>query len=1190
MRGVRELRPGMGVLRVVARASLLILVATCQVDKLTNNPPPVATLSLEPSQVRDSAAVGSTAVDGDSLAVINTGPGTLSWSARLVMGGSWLAFIGPTSGTAPAKLRLAFSPAGLATGVYRDTVFVSAENAAGSPGRVPVEFVVHPCMPVAIVPDVQVSDSITTRDCAAPHRGASFARLYSFTAPAGDSIAVFMSSTALDAYVALDTSLTGPTLAQNDTCGSGSDACLPYQRLPATQTYLIEAAAGAGQTGAFRLSVTRPRSPSGLGQFQSDGSTPIAVGGSATSPSVLFRGTVADPGLGAQLRLEVEVKPVGAAFDGHASGTGTAVANGAVASAVVAGLSGNTAYHWQARAVDQTGRGGLWGSFGSNAETAVDFRLAGVATQIVVNAGNNQTITAGTIVPVPPSVVVRDAGGNPVPGVAVTFAVAPGNGSITGASQTTNASGIATVGSWTLSATAGTNTLTATSGTLSGSPVTFTATGTAGNAGSIAVNAGNNQTATANTAVTTPPSVIVRDANGNPVSGVSVTFAVASGSGGITGGSQTTNASGIATVGSWTLGTAAGANTLTATAPGLNGSPVTFTATAAAGAPSAERSHVAANPTTITASSGSSAATVTVTVNDQFGNPVSGATVTLAVAPTTGNTLTQPAGPTPASGQITGTLSSTRAETKTVTATVNGETIVTETATVTVNAGPAATIALSAGNNQTITAGTAVPVAPSVIVTDASGNPVSGVAVAFAVATGGGTVNPTAPVTTTAGGLAAVTSWTLGTSAGVNTLTATASGLTGSPVTFTATGTAGNAGSIAVNAGNGQTATVNTAVATAPSVVVRDANGNPVSGVSVTFAAAAGSGSITGATQTTGASGIATVGSWTLGTAAGANTLTATSPGLNGSPVTFTATGTAGAPSAGQSLVSAAPGTITASSGTSTSTITVTVRDQFMNPVSGATVTLAAAPTAGNTLTQPVGTTPASGQITGTLSSTAAGAKTVTATVNGTLAVTPTATVTVTAAAASAIAVSAGNNQTATAGTAVTTPPAVIVRDAFNNPVAGVAVTFAVASGGGSVTPTTPVTTGANGIAAVTSWTLGATAGPNTLTATSGTLSGSPVTFTATGTAGAAGSIALNAGNGPSATVGTAVAVDPSVIVRDANSNPVAGVAVTFAVASGGGTVAPTTPVTTGANGIATVTSWTLGTTVGPNTLTATAS
>src|SRR2546429_6629602 len=50
--------------------------------------------------------------------------------------------------------------------------------------------------------------------------------------------------------------------------------------------------------------------------------------------------------------------------------------------------------------------------------------------------------------------------------------VAPGNGTITGGSQTTNASGVATVGSWTLSPTAGQNTLTATSGTLRSEPHT----------------------------------------------------------------------------------------------------------------------------------------------------------------------------------------------------------------------------------------------------------------------------------------------------------------------------------------------------------------------------------------------------------------------------------------------------------------------------------------------------------------------------------------------------------------------------------------------------------------------------------------------------------------------------------------------------------------------------------------------
>ena len=85
--------------------------------------------------------------------------------------------------------------------------------------------------------------------------------------------------------------------------------------------------------------------------------------------------------------------------------------------------------------------------------------------------------------------------------------------------------------------------------------------------------------------------------------------------------------------------------------------------------------------------------------------------------------------------------------------------------------------------------------------------------------------------------------WTLGTTAGTNTLTATSSGLTGSPLTFTATGTAGAATQIAINGGNNQTATIGTSVATAPSVIVRDALTNPVSGVSVTFAVETGGGS-----------------------------------------------------------------------------------------------------------------------------------------------------------------------------------------------------------------------------------------------------------------------------------------------------------------------------------------------------------
>jgi len=212
--------------------------------------------------------------------------------------------------------------------------------------------------------------------------------------------------------------------------------------------------------------------------------------------------------------------------------------------------------------------------------------VMGEATQIAAYAGGtSQSATVGTVVTTLPSVIVRDANNTPVSGVIVIFAVDTGGGSVTtGASATTNSSGIATVDSWTLGTTAGSNTLTATSGSLSGSPVTFTATGTADTATQIAVNAGGtSQSATVNTVVTTLPSVIVRDANNNPVSDVSVTFAVVTGGGSVTtGASATTNANGIATVISWTLGPTAGSNTLTATSGSLSGSPVTFTATGTA--------------------------------------------------------------------------------------------------------------------------------------------------------------------------------------------------------------------------------------------------------------------------------------------------------------------------------------------------------------------------------------------------------------------------------------------------------------------------------------------------------------------------------------------------------------------------------------------------------------------------------
>jgi PKD repeat protein len=201
------------------------------------------------------------------------------------------------------------------------------------------------------------------------------------------------------------------------------------------------------------------------------------------------------------------------------------------------------------------------------------------ASQIAVNAGNNQFAAAGAAVAVLPSVLVTDSGGNPVAGVTVTFTLTSGGGSITGAAPMSDASGIATLGSWTLGAAPGGNSLDATATGLTGSPLQFTATGT-GPAATIQVYLGNNQSAPVGSNVLFPPCVIVKDSGGTAVANVPVTFAVTGGGGIAIGLSQFTNAGGIAIVGSWTLGTTPGANTLSATSAGLSGSPVIFTATA----------------------------------------------------------------------------------------------------------------------------------------------------------------------------------------------------------------------------------------------------------------------------------------------------------------------------------------------------------------------------------------------------------------------------------------------------------------------------------------------------------------------------------------------------------------------------------------------------------------------------------
>lgn len=98
---------------------------------------------------------------------------------------------------------------------------------------------------------------------------------------------------------------------------------------------------------------------------------------------------------------------------------------------------------------------------------------------------------------------------------------------------------------------------------------------------------------------------------------------------------------------------------------------------------------------------------------------------------------------------------------------------------------------------------------------------------------------------------------------------------------------------------------------------------------------------------------------------------------------------------------------------------------------------------------------------------------------------------------ATSIAPNSVTTLTAPPGTQVADLPSVLVKDASGAPMTGVPVTFAVTSGGGSISGAS-ATTNSLGIATVGNWTLGA-AGGNTLSATTGALP--PVKFTACGTA-----------------------------------------------------------------------------------------
>jgi hypothetical protein len=183
-----------------------------------------------------------------------------------------------------------------------------------------------------------------------------------------------------------------------------------------------------------------------------------------------------------------------------------------------------------------------------------------------------------------------------------------------------------------------------------------------------------------------------------------------------------------------------------------------------------------------------------------------------------------------------------------------------------------------------------------------------------------------------------------------------------------------------------------------------------------------------------------------------------------------------------------------------------------------------------------------------------------------------------------------GNTQEGTVGAELPTALSVRVVDAGGAPIAGQAVNFRVVAGGGAVYAGTAITT-ADGRAAER-WTLGTVAGEAQRVEARAVhpVTGERIvfaTFEATARPGSPATVVRVAPDSQAAPAGTRVAAAPAVRVVDRYGNGISGASIAFRVTSGGGALGVTT-ATSDAAGAASAQSWTLGTAVGPNVVTAT--
>ncbi len=701
----------------------------------------------------------------------------------------------------------------------------------------------------------------------------------------------------------------------------------------------------------------------------------------------------------------------------------------------------------------------------------------------------------------------------------------------------------------------------------------------AGSANRLSFSTAPPATARSGIAFTPSPVLQLRDGAGNPVAqaGILITASLASGPGTLAGTTTaTTNGSGAATFSNLSLVGNVGSYTVAFSAPGV---PALTSASIAlsAGVPAAL--NIQAQPSASAQSGVALSQQPEIQLRDLSGNDVAqpGVAVTAAIAsgPPGGSLGGTTVVTTTSNGSAsyTGLSLSGPAGSYTLRFSSSGLTAATSNS-IGLGAGGGTNLAITTQPSGSVASGAVFPQQPAVQLRDAANNPVAqaGVLVTASIQTGGGTLGGTATIATNSSGAASFANLSIQGTAGNRTLVFAASGYV-SAVSNPIVVTAGSASQLSIVTQPSSSVSSGTSFPQQPVVQVMDAAGNPVDGIVVTAAIASGGGTLGGTvTATSTPSGAAAFTDLAISGSAGSRSLSFSAPNVSAvisSPISVVA----GA--ASQLSITTQPSSSVPSGTLFPQQPVVQVTDAANNPVSGVVVT-AAIGTGGGTLGGTVtATSNASGaasfidlSITGT-----AGDRTLDFSATGIPAVSSNK-ISLTAS-ASQLSIKTQPSSSAQSGVVFARQPVIQVKDASNNPVAGISVTAAIASGGGTLGGTATAVSNASGVASFTDLSISGVIGNRTLSfsATGApTVTSSPVNLTA----GPASQLAITTQPAASALAGVAFLPQPVIRLRDADGNFVnqSGFAVTAAIdtGSGGGTLGGTLTVNTSSTGTATFT------------------